>query len=97
MTARDPNKIIDDLGFRAAWLEKTVSMNIERLDAIAAAATGDPLGVHVRALAEDTRKSLFDLQIFAADRMGIRSGQSAEIIKLEASSQQLPRPELVTS
>ena len=97
MTARDPNKIIDDLGFRAAWLEKTVSMNIERLDAIAAAATGDPLSTHVRALAEDTRKSLLDLQIFAADRMRVRSAETAEIIKLEATSQRLPRIDLVTS
>ncbi|MGR4927344.1 hypothetical protein ACIPUD_11110 [Bradyrhizobium sp. CAR08] len=95
MIALDTQKIIDDLGFRAAWLEKTIQMNIARLQAMAAKAGNGPSDASD--LLEDTIKSFAELQICAADRARVFRCESATIIPLRmAAAETLPRPELVT-
>jgi hypothetical protein len=79
---RDPNLIIDDLGFRMAWLEKTVVDNINRLEAIAARkpATQDALRQAARDLADDTRKNLAQLQVCAVERLLVQQREPAAVL-----------------
>lgn len=95
MIALDTQKIIDDLSFRAAWLEKTVKMNIERLQAMAARASNGPSDA--RDLLEDTIKSFGELQVCAADRARVFNAEPAVVIALRPAAKAQPRPELVTS
>lgn len=95
MIALDTQKIIDDLSFRAAWLEKTVKMNIERLQAMAARAGNGP--PDARDLLEDTIKSFGELQVCAADRARVFNAEPAVVIALRPAVTAQPRPELVTS
>ncbi|MHC2395537.1 hypothetical protein ACVMGC_000081 [Bradyrhizobium barranii subsp. barranii] len=95
MIALDTQKIIDDLSFRAAWLEKTVKMNIERLQAMAARAGNGPSDA--RDLLEDTIKSFGELQVCAADRARVFNAEPAVVIALQPAGTAQPRPELVTS
>jgi hypothetical protein len=94
MIALDTQKIIDDLGFRAGWLEKTLLMNIARLQAMAAKAGNGPS--EARNLLEDTIKSFGELQICAADRARVFRGESAAVIPLQPALGAQPRPEVAS-
>lgn len=97
-TPRHPNLIIDDLGFRSAWLEKTVQMNIERLQAMAArgGASADELRQAAVDLAIDTHKNLTELQVCAVERLLVQNRVPAEIIQF-AKPAEAPVPEVMTS
>lgn len=70
----DPTAIIDDLTFRAGYLEQAHIQTIERLRALAArgGATADELRLAIAGLAIDTHKGLAALQVGAAARMAAR-------------------------
>lgn len=95
MIVLDTQKIIDDLGFRAAWLEKTIQMNIARLRAMAAKAGNG--SSEARDLLEDTIKSFAELQVCAADRARVFNAEPAVVIALRPATKAQSRPELVTS
>lgn len=95
MISLDTQKIVDDLGFRAAWLEKTIQMNITRLQAMAA--TSGNGSSEARDLLEDTIKSFAELQVCAADRARVFNAEPAVIIPLRPAVEAQPRQELVTS
>lgn len=70
----DKDRIIDDIGFRNAWNEKTVRMNIEMLTNILAAnQTLETLRSAVEGLKIATENELLELQICAAQRMAAYS------------------------
>ncbi|UPT99318.1 hypothetical protein J4G48_0015240 [Bradyrhizobium barranii subsp. apii] len=95
MISLDTQKIIDDLSFRAAWLEKTIQMNIARLEAMAKRAGDGPSDA--RALLEDTINDFRQLQIHAADRVRVFNAEPAVVIALRPALTAQPRPELATS
>lgn len=68
---RSPELIIDDLSFRAGWLERSFIDNIKRLKALADRdlAPVDVLRQAVADLAVDSEKLLTELQIQAAARL----------------------------
>jgi hypothetical protein len=76
---------IDDLSFRNAWNEKTVLMNIARLEQILALPdpTAETLRSAIEALKSDTEDSLTNLQVAAVERLTL--------------NQKLPRPVLVSA
>ncbi len=97
---RDPNRIIDDLGFRVGWLETTVQTNIKRMKALADRNLA-PAGVlrqELAALVEDTIKELQELQINAVERLLIvqRAGGDVIAFPAPATSDDLPRAEMVS-
>lgn len=94
MIALDTQKIIDDLGFRASWLEKTIQMNIARLQAMAAKAGNGPS--EARDLLEDTIKSFGELQVCAADRARVFNAAPAVVIPLRPAAVAEPRPEVAS-
>lgn len=94
---RDPKLIIDDLGFRAAWLEKTVQMNITKLEELAACwHTAPELRKAAQDLADDTRKSLTELQVSAVERLLVQNRVSAEIVQFSKPAPQ-KAPEAVST
>lgn len=97
MTVRNKDLVIDDLGFRAAWLEKTVQMNIERLLAIASRtdASSEDLRLAATALAEDSAKELEQLQICAVERLLVQNRITSEIVKLSPRADAAAAPEVV--
>lgn len=89
---------IDDLGFRNAWNEATVIMNIRRLEEISKFEAGGPdeLRKAVAELKDITEESLKQLQIQAATRMMIMSGQLGDVLEFTPpTSEKLARPTLV--
>lgn len=86
---RDPKLIIDDLAFRASWLEATVQFNIKRLQQIAERnlATPEALRQAAKDLADDTVKNLTELQICAVDRMLAQNLVTAEIVNFTQQTQ----------
>lgn len=81
MTAAE--RKIDDLGFRNAWNEKTLLMNITRLEQMMAlpGASAVTLLKAIEALKSDTEDSLTNLQVAAVERLALNG--------------KLPRPALV--
>jgi len=71
MIPRSADKVISDLGFRVGWLEKTVLMNVARLEEMAKQdlVPVDVLRAQIANLVDDTRKDLERLQICAVERM----------------------------
>ncbi|WP_454629642.1 hypothetical protein [Bradyrhizobium cenepequi] len=80
---RDPNLIIDDLGFRAGWLQKTVQMNIHRLHALAARsdATADQLRQAIQNLHDDTCNEYLKLQTKAVERLLVQQREPAKVLQ----------------
>ncbi|WP_027578430.1 hypothetical protein [Bradyrhizobium sp. Ai1a-2] len=83
MTApRDPNLIVDDLGFRAAELEKIVQLNIHRLHALArSGATAEQLRQAVQDLHDDTCNQYLELQTKAVERLLVQQRAPAKILQ----------------
>ncbi|PDT77238.1 hypothetical protein [Bradyrhizobium sp. C9] len=90
--SHDPTAIIDDLAFRAGYLERAHIETIERLRALAArgGATADELRLAIAGLAIDTHKGLGALQVGAAARMAAR--HAATTPKVCAKILQFPAP-----
>jgi hypothetical protein len=81
MTVAD--RKIDDLSFRNAWNEKTVLMNITRLEQLLALPdpTVETLRAAIKGLKSDTEDSLAKLQVAAVERLTL--------------NEKLPRPSLM--
>lgn len=76
------DRIISDLGFRSGFLEKTVQMNVERMDRILSHknASAEYLRQALVDLRADSVQSLLDLQVKAAERLLLMERESAAII-----------------
>jgi hypothetical protein len=95
MISRSADKIISDLGFRTAWLEKTVLMNIARLEEMAGQdlVPADVLRKRIADLAADTRKDINELQVNAVERLLIMNRDDRTI----PTSEKLPQLQLVST
>jgi hypothetical protein len=76
--ARNPNLIIDDISFRSAWMEKSLLMNISKLEQLAdrEALSAADLRRAIADLAADARRDIASLQAAAVERVLIRHGSS---------------------